>query len=135
MSFYHYFFQEIKQRIEETKRTREEEIKQLESLPYRNSINEERLRKLRLERDFQKRAEEDDDEDDDDILERAENQERRISMQQDIERFEKRRLEHQRPNNTIETGGQKDRKQLEENVKEDKMKKRQVCQAYFILYQ
>lgn len=100
-------------------------------MPYRNSINEERLRKLRLERDFQKRAEEDDDDDDDDVLERAENQERRISMQQDIERFEKRRMEHQRPNNSTETGAQKDRKQIEDNVKDDKIKKRQVCNDLF----
>ena len=64
-----YILQEIQQKIEETKRSRDDEIKHLESLPYRNPKNEERLRKLILEREFQRRAaeENEDDEEDDDL--------------------------------------------------------------------
>lgn len=58
-------------------------------------MHEERLRKLKLEREFQRRADEHSDGDDDDeaMMERAEQRERMLSIQQDIERTRLRRLE------------------------------------------
>ncbi|CAG2116821.1 unnamed protein product, partial [Medioppia subpectinata] len=68
----------IQQRLEESKRSRDEEIKYLETLPYRTPQHDERLRKLLIDREFQKRAEEmgaDEDEDEDDeVLDRADTQ-------------------------------------------------------------
>lgn len=86
----------MKQKFEDTKRSRDDEIKHLESLPYRNPKNEERLRKLILEREFQKRAEEhfdDEEEEDDEVLERADQRERLLSLKQDIEKTRLRRME------------------------------------------
>lgn len=86
-----------KQRLEEARRARDEEIMQLESIPYMSAKQEERLRTLRLEREFQRRAEElhgdEEDDDDDELLERAENRERMLKMQEDLEKARQRRLE------------------------------------------
>ena len=90
------------QKLEDIKRSREDEIQYLESLSYRNPKIEERLKALILERDFQRRAEEhvengeDDDEqedEDENILDRADQRERLLSVQQDIERTRLRRME------------------------------------------
>ncbi|XP_022256990.1 afadin-like isoform X2 [Limulus polyphemus] len=88
---------ELKQREERARRARDDEIRELESLPSRNPRQEERLRALRLEQEFQRRAEEvggdDDDDDEDDLMERAENRERMLRMQNDLELARQRRLE------------------------------------------
>lgn len=84
---------------------RDEEIRQLQSLPYRSPKKEDRLRALILERDFQRRAKEeaaaeaaaeasgaDLEETEARLLERADARERMISLQADIERTRQRRL-------------------------------------------
>ena len=85
--------------MEESKRSRDEEIKYLESLPYRTPQHEERLRKLVIEREFQRRAEElgvdEEEEEDEEMLDRADNRERMLSMKQDIERTRQRRIERE----------------------------------------
>lgn len=92
-------FQAIQHRLEESKRSRDEEIKYLESLPYRTPPHEERLRKLLIEKEFQKRAEElgadEDEEEDDEVLDRADTRERMLAMNQDIERTRQRRIERE----------------------------------------
>lgn len=57
-----------KQRLEEARRARDEEIRELESRSHLTPQQEERLRALRLEQEFQRRAEElrGEEEDDDD---------------------------------------------------------------------
>ncbi|KAL3219550.1 hypothetical protein MRX96_030310 [Rhipicephalus microplus] len=58
------------QRLEEMRQMRDEELQELESLPNRTSRQEERLRALRLEREFERRAQElagDDDDDEQDL--------------------------------------------------------------------
>ncbi|XP_054164184.1 afadin-like [Oppia nitens] len=89
----------IQQRLEESKRNRDEEIKYLEALPYRTPQHEERLRKLLIEKEFQRRADEmggdEEEEEDDEVLDRADNRERMLSMKQDIERTRQRRVERE----------------------------------------
>ncbi|KAG8189760.1 hypothetical protein JTE90_012933 [Oedothorax gibbosus] len=84
-------------RQEEARRNRAEEIRDLESRAHLSPQQEDRLRALRLEQEFQRRAEElrgDEDEDDDeDLLDRAETRERKLKMQEDLERARLRRLE------------------------------------------
>ncbi|XP_042899757.1 afadin isoform X2 [Parasteatoda tepidariorum] len=86
-----------KQRQEEARRARDEEIRELESRPHITAQQEDRLRALRLEQEFQRRAEElhgdEDDDEDEDLLDRAENRERKLKMQEDLERARLRRLE------------------------------------------
>lgn len=85
--------------------SRDEEIRHLQSLPYRSPKNDDRLRALILERDFQRRAKEeaaaeaaaeaegaDVEEREARLLERADARERMISLQEDIERTRQRRL-------------------------------------------
>lgn len=63
-------FQLHKQRLEEARRARDEEIRELESRPHLTPQQEERLRALRLEQEFQRRAEElrgEEEDDDDDV--------------------------------------------------------------------
>ena len=71
----------------------------MESLPYRTPQHEERLRKLIIEKEFQRRAEEADgdeeEEEDDEVLDRADNRERMLTIKQDIERTRQRRLERE----------------------------------------
>ncbi|KAL1415446.1 hypothetical protein MTO96_006795 [Rhipicephalus appendiculatus] len=58
------------QRLEEMRQMRDEELQELESLPNRTSRQEERLRTLRLEREFERRAQElagDDDDEEQDL--------------------------------------------------------------------
>uniref|UniRef100_T1IU86 Afadin n=1 Tax=Strigamia maritima TaxID=126957 RepID=T1IU86_STRMM len=91
---------ERKRRLTDARRMRDQEIQELEMMQYRSAKQEERLRTLRLEQEFQRRAEEqknenDDDEendDDDDLMER-----RGLlrMVQEDIERNRLRRLEQQ----------------------------------------
>ncbi|KAH7985911.1 hypothetical protein HPB52_025310 [Rhipicephalus sanguineus] len=61
------------QRLEEMRQMRDEELQELESLPNRTSRQEERLRTLRLEREFERRAQElaGDDDDEEQVLEPA----------------------------------------------------------------
>ncbi len=96
---YSNYFQALQQRLEDSKRSRDEEIKYLESLQYRTAKHEERLRKLILEKEFQRRAEElggeEDEDDDDEVLDRADHRERMLSMKQDIERTRQRRIERE----------------------------------------
>ncbi|XP_055943711.1 afadin-like isoform X2 [Argiope bruennichi] len=86
-----------KQKQEEARRARDEEIRELESRPHLTPQQEDRLRALRLEQEFQRRAEElhgeEDDDDDEDLLDRAETRERKLKMQEDLERARLRRLE------------------------------------------
>lgn len=86
-----------KQRQEEARRARDEEICELESRPHLTPQQEDRLRALRLEQEFQRRAEElhgeEEDDDDEDLLDRAETRERKLKMQEDLERARQRRLE------------------------------------------
>ncbi|KPM10158.1 Afadin-like protein [Sarcoptes scabiei] len=108
------FNTDIQQKIEETKRSRDDEIKHLESLPYRNPKSEERLKKLILEREFQKRAEEHRDEDDDEVLDLAEHRERILSIQQDLERAKQRRLERDQSGSDANNLDSRTRRLLEE---------------------
>ncbi|XP_075525931.1 adherens junction formation factor afadin [Dermacentor variabilis] len=58
------------QRLEEMRQMRDEELQELESLPNRTSRQEERLKALRLEREFERRAQElagDEDEEEQDL--------------------------------------------------------------------
>ncbi|XP_067129522.1 afadin-like [Centruroides vittatus] len=86
-----------KQRLEEARRVRDDEIRELETLQRRNPKQEERLRTLRLEQEFQRRAEElhgdEEEEEDEELLDRAENRERMLKVQEDLERARQRRLE------------------------------------------
>ncbi|XP_035207092.1 afadin-like isoform X1 [Stegodyphus dumicola] len=86
-----------KQRLEEARRARDEEIRELESRSHLTPQQEDRLRTLRLEQEFQRRAEElhgeEEEDDDEDLLDRAENRERKLKMQEDLERARQRRLE------------------------------------------
>ncbi|XP_054718595.1 afadin-like isoform X2 [Uloborus diversus] len=86
-----------KQRLEEARRARDDEIRELESRHHLTPQQEDRLRALRLEQEFQRRAEElhgeEEDDDDEDLLDRAENRERKLKMQEDLERARQRRLE------------------------------------------
>ncbi|KAL1476697.1 hypothetical protein MTO96_036320, partial [Rhipicephalus appendiculatus] len=61
------------QRLEEMRQMRDEELQELESLPNRTSRQEERLRTLRLEREFERRAQElaGDDDDEEQVPEPA----------------------------------------------------------------
>lgn len=65
-----------REQISDARRARDQEIALLESMPDRNEKQEEWLRILRLEREFQRRAEqemkedEDEDEEDDDVIEK-----------------------------------------------------------------
>lgn len=66
-----------KQRLEEARRARDDEIRELESRPHLTPQQEERLRALRLEQEFQRRAEElrGEEEDDDDEVSNYDNRE------------------------------------------------------------
>lgn len=124
--------QEIQQRFEDTRKSRDDEIRYLESLPYRNPKNEERLRALILERDFQRRAEEHlEDEEDDEVLDRAEKRERMLSVQQDIERTRQRRLEQRYGTEMTGSDGKLNRtlEEQEERLKMLRFEEEQAQQA------
>lgn len=110
-------------KLEEVRRQREKEIVKLESLGNnRDSSQEERLRKLRLEMEFQHRAEfaaGEDDEDADaveaEILERAEQREQQLLRQEELERTRLRRMEWQQQQQIEEQEQRLRRLKMEEN--------------------
>lgn len=80
-----------KRQVQDARRARDEEIEYLEGLPDRTHKQDEILRILRLEREFQKRAEEvangdDDDDDEDEVMDRAEHMERMLRIQEETAR-------------------------------------------------
>lgn len=83
----------LQEKLEDTKKSRDQEIEYLQKLPFRTSKDQEMLNKLSLEREFQRRAEEhkeDEEEDDATLMERAEKRERVVNLQQDLDRNLKR---------------------------------------------
>lgn len=120
------------------RRQREDEISELESLgPTRSNLQEDRLRKLRLEMEFQHRvdivANQDDDEveaDEAEVLERAEQRERQLLRQEELERSRQRRLEWQQQQQQAQTEEQEQRLRrlkIEENkLKEELQVTQQV---------
>uniref|UniRef100_A0A2R5LKM4 Putative actin filament-binding protein afadin n=1 Tax=Ornithodoros turicata TaxID=34597 RepID=A0A2R5LKM4_9ACAR len=106
------------QRLEEARQARDNEVHNLESLAERNLKQEERLRALRLEQEFERRAQEvvgagEDDDDDEDLMERAEKRERIVKIQEDLERTRQMRLEWEQE--TVATQ-QTSKMQLEEQT-------------------
>lgn len=89
---------ERKKRLDEVRRMRDQEIDELESLLQRTLKQEERLRTLRLEQEFQRRAEEvknedeEENEDEDDVIDR-----RGLLrlVQEDLERARMKRIERE----------------------------------------
>lgn len=87
-----------KRQVQDARRACDEEIEYLEGLPDRTHKQDEILRILRLEREFQKRAEEvangddDDDDEEDEILDRAEQMERMLRMQEETARSRSKQL-------------------------------------------
>lgn len=77
------------------RKSRDDEIRYLANLPNRNPRQDERLRTLNLEKEFERRAEEErDDEDDEEVLDRAEHRERMLSMKQYMEQIAQKPIDY-----------------------------------------
>ncbi|XP_041354927.1 afadin-like [Gigantopelta aegis] len=103
------------QKEEELARLREAEIAELESKTYLNPQEQDRLRKLRLEHEFQKRVRETSDRDDDDdsdseAAERLYSRDRMIQvMKEDLEKSKARMMDLERKRLVEEFEAEKDR--------------------------